>query len=108
MLKRCQFIKGMDIDYDDEQRVVIINRHALRFGSCHYTLMTLLLANQEVRDNALSLTLYQRKADADNQALIMKNISKLRCRLRAHGLDIRRIHDYGYRLVPLLEEMSVV
>jgi|SRR5579883_3295468 len=101
MLKRCEFIGGMNISYDDEQRIVIIDNHALRFGACQYTLMSLLLANREVRDDALSLALYQQEASTGNRKLMRKNISKLPARLKTFELDIKRIHDEGYKLVAL-------
>ena len=101
MLKHCEFIRGMTISYDDEQRVVIIDNHALHFGACQYTLMSLLLANREVRDEALSQALYQQEARTENRKLIRKNISKLRARLKTFELDIKRIYDEGYKLVAL-------
>ena len=101
MLKRCEFLRGMNISYDDEQRIVIIDNHALRFGACQYTLMSLLLANREVRDEALSQALYQQEASPENRESVMKHMSKLRARLRVFELNIKRIYDEGYKLVAL-------
>ncbi len=105
MLKRCTFITEITITYDDEQRLVFINSRALRLGFCQYTLLAFLLAKQEGNDNALSLALYRQGADHSNKALVRKNISKLRSRLRTYGLDVRRVHDRGYRLVSAVGEL---
>lgn len=105
MLKHCTFITEMTITYDDEQRLVFINNCALRLGFCQYTLFSLLLANQEVPDDVLSLALYRQKADHDSKALVAKCISKLRSRLKMYGLDVRRVHDRGYRLVSAVGEL---
>jgi|SRR5579883_915519 len=104
MLKRCEFIGGMNISYDDEQRVVIIDNHALSFGACQYTLVSLLLANREVRDEVLSQALYQQEASTENRESVMKHMSKLRARLRVFELDIKRIYDEGYKLVALAKK----
>src|SRR5579883_511435 len=101
MLKRCEFIRGRTISYDDEHRIVVIDNRALHFGANHYLILSLLLTNQEVGDNALSLALYQQKAHAGSRELMRKTISKLRARLKTFDLDIKRIHDEGYRLVTL-------
>lgn len=103
MLKRCEFLRGRTISYDDEQRIVVIDHHALHFGTCQYTLLSLLLTNREVLDETLSLALYQQETSAGNRESIAKHISKLRARLRAFEFDIKRIHDEGYRLVELAQ-----
>jgi DNA-binding response OmpR family regulator len=101
MLKRCEFIRGKTISYDDEHRIVVIDNRALHFGANHYLILSLLLTNQEVGDNALSLALYQQEAHAGNRELMRKTISKLRARLKTFDLEIKRIHDEGYKLVTL-------
>jgi len=104
VLKRCLFITEIMITYDDEQRLVFINNRALRLGFCQYTLLALLLADQEVQDDVLALALYQQEANRGNRRLVAKSISKLRSRLATYGLDVRRVHDRGYRLVSGVEQ----
>ncbi|MEO7020219.1 MAG: hypothetical protein ABI234_08725 [Ktedonobacteraceae bacterium] len=61
-----------------------------------------MLTRQEVDDTTLSLALYQQEATADNRVRITKHISKLRSKLRMHGLDITRVYNHGYRLISLV------
>lgn len=102
MYKRCEFIEGVHISYDDERRMVVIDGHVLRFGCNQYTILRLLLEQQEVGDDAFSLALYGRDIDEDHRKLMTKDISRLRERLRMYELGIRRVHDQGYRLVRLV------
>lgn len=105
MLRRCQFIKVVNINYDDERRLTIIDEHVLHFGFNQYTILSLLLARQEVEDNAFSRALYRQEADASHRKLIARDISRLRCRLKMYGLDIKRVYDQGYRLVSVVKMM---
>jgi DNA-binding response OmpR family regulator len=98
MLKRCTFIPGMTIVYDDAKRVVIVNDRALYFSRDQYTLLKLLLSEPEVHDRMFCRDLYQQDADSANRTSLRKSISKIRAQLRSHGLDIKRIYSYGYRL----------
>ncbi|HEU5374731.1 MAG TPA: hypothetical protein VFV38_04765 [Ktedonobacteraceae bacterium] len=99
MVKRCEFIAGMNISYDDGQRLVVINGHILHFGYNQYTILSLLLVKQEVEDSAFAQALYGQEADTGNRRLVARDISRLRGRLRAYDLDIKRVYDQGYRLV---------
>lgn len=103
MLKRCEFIEGMNISYDDERRMVVIDGRVLYFGFNQYTILSLLLAKQEVEDRAFSQALYRQEANVDNRRLMARDISRLRGKLRIFELGIKRVYEQGYRLIRLLE-----
>lgn len=102
MFKRCEFIEGVNISYENEQRMVVIDGHMLRFGFNQFTILRLLLEQGEVQDDTISLALYQQEIDEENRKLMTKDISRLREKLRIYDVGIRRVHGQGYRLVRLL------
>lgn len=106
MLKRCVFIKDMDVRYDNEHTVVIIDDYVLRFSPNEYKVLCVLLDNGKVHDKTLANVLYQGSADPFDKKSIKKYIYNIRSRLKTHGLTISRIYNQGY-VLHILEEVPM-
>ena len=100
MLEGCPLLQWVDVKCDDESHVILINNHLLRFSPTQYHLVRLLLSATVVSDTTLSEHIFQQEAGPAEKKLISKYINKIRSRLRSHGLEICRLHGYGYTLVP--------
>ena len=99
MLERCLFIENMDVRYDDEQRIVVIENRSLRFSRNEYKLMRLLLTRRVVRETLLLQTLTLPEKDRPTSKLIAKYINSLRNKLASNGIHIGCVHGYGYMLL---------
>lgn len=99
MLEQCSLISDMDVRYDSEQRIVIVNNCLVRFTRTEYKLVHLLLTHQVASDtelyNALSLQTTN-KLDAKTFA---KYIDKIRCKIISHAVGLYRVNGYGYMLL---------
>ena len=104
MLVRCLRIEDMDIKYDDEHHLVIIENRVLRFSPTEYKLVHLLLMHGTVTETALLEVLSLQQADNAASKLISKYMNRIRSKIKAHGLQINRIHGYGYILLPSQSE----
>lgn len=100
MLVRCLRIEDMDIKYDDEHNLVIIENRILRFSPTEYKLVHLLLMHGIVTETALLEVLSLQQADNAAPKLISKYMNRVRSKVKAYGLQISRIHNYGYMLLP--------
>lgn len=100
MLVHCSRIENMDIRYDDEHRLVIIENRILRFSPTEYKLVRLLLIHGIVAEVALLEGLSLQDTDNAAPRLISKYMHRVRSKIKAHGLQINCIHDYGYVLLP--------
>ncbi len=43
----------MNVSYDDEQRIMVVDNRTLHFSISQYTILNFLLENQEVKDDIL-------------------------------------------------------
>jgi DNA-binding response OmpR family regulator len=59
-----------------------------------------------VSDTTLSEHIFQQEAGPTEKKLISKYINKIRSKLRGHGIEICRLHGYGYALVSEQEKSS--
>jgi DNA-binding response OmpR family regulator len=104
MLARCARIENIDIKYDDEHGLVIIENRILRFSPTEYKLVLLLLINGIVTEATLLEGLSLQQMDNGAPKLISKYMNRVRSKVKAHGLQINRIHGYGYILLPSQSE----
>ncbi len=104
MLEGCPLLQWINVKHDDESQVILINNHLLRFSPTQYHLARLLLSTTVVSDITLSEQIFQQEAGPAEKKLISKYINKIRSRFRSHGLEICRLHGYGYALMPAGDE----
>jgi DNA-binding response OmpR family regulator len=100
MLVRCSRIEDMDIKYDDEHCLVIIEDRILRFSPTEYKLVRLLLMHSIVTETTLLEVLSLQQTDNAASKLISKYMNRVRSKVKVYGLQISRIHNYGYMLLP--------
>jgi DNA-binding response OmpR family regulator len=100
MLVRCLRIENMDIKYDDEHNLVIIENRILRFSPTEYKLVHLLLMHGIVTETALLEALSLQQTDNAASKLISKYMNRVRSKVKAYRVQISRIHGYGYILLP--------
>jgi DNA-binding response OmpR family regulator len=104
LLIRCLLIENMDIRYDSEHCLVIIENRILRFSPTEYKLIHLLLIHRIVTEAALLEGLSLQHTDAAALKLISKYMSRVRGRVKAYGLQISRVYGYGYMLLSSQED----
>ena len=104
MFQRCLFLSTMDVRYDDEQAIVMIDNRALRFSPGEYKVMRLLLTQPIATEAALREALLLQGEDKATTKLIAKYMYKVRSKVRAADLDISRVHGHGYMLLPIQSE----
>ncbi len=100
MLVHCSLIENMDIRYDDEHCLVIIENRILRFSPTEYKLVHLLLIHGIVTETVLLEALSLQETDNAASRLISKYMNRVRSKIKAHGLRVNCVHDYGYVLLP--------
>ncbi len=100
MLVRCLRIEDMDIKYDDEHNLVIIENRILRFSPTEYKLVHLLLIHGIVTEVALLEELSLQQMDNGASKLISKYVNRVRSKVKVYGLQINRVYSYGYILLP--------
>lgn len=100
MLVRCSLVKNMDIRYDDEHCLVIVENRILHFSPTEYKLVHLLLIHHIVTETALLDNLSLQQTDYGASKLISKYMNRVRSKVKAHGLQINRIYGYGYIILP--------
>ncbi len=99
MLERCLLINGMDIKYDDNHRIVVIDNRVVPFTPTEYKIMRLLLTYVVVKEAALLAALALQDTDDAAAKLITKYVNKIRNKLIPYGMSIHRVHSYGYMLL---------
>ncbi len=97
-MKICHLVEGVDLRYDDQKRIVIMNNSVIRLSPRQWKIMRLLLTKQIVTDEMCCQALNLPKLDLSALRLLTKHVEKIRCRLAPHGLTIGRVHGYGYVL----------
>jgi len=108
LLERCLLIKDMDVRYDDEHRTVIIDNRVLRFSPTEYKLMRLLLTHNVVKGIILREALSLQETDDAAPKLITKYMNKIRTKLTAYDVSINRVHSYGYMLLAIQANNTVL
>ena len=98
MLRRCEFLKDIDVRYDDQQKVIIIGSYLLTFRPSEYKVLYLLLLQEKVQDSLFIQALYQREINVADKRVLKKLVYNIRSRLKPHNLTISRIAQYGYIL----------
>jgi len=100
LLVHCSLIENMDIRYDDEHCLVIIENRILRFSPTEYKLIHLLLLHGIVTEAVLLEGLSLQHTDNTASKHISKYMNRVRSKIKAYGLRVNRVHDYGYILLP--------
>jgi DNA-binding response OmpR family regulator len=90
----------MDIRYDGEHCLVIIENRILHFSPTEYKLVYLLLIHGIVTEAALLEGLSLQYTDNTASKLICKYMNRVRGKVKAYGLQINRVYGYGYILLP--------
>jgi DNA-binding response OmpR family regulator len=104
MLVRCPLIENIDVKYDDEHCLIIIGNRILHFSPTEYKLVNLLLIHRIVTEVTLLEALSLQQADKGTSKFISKYMNKVRSKIKPYGLQINRIHSYGYILLSSLPE----
>ncbi len=99
MLQRCSLIKNMDVKYDDEHHLVIIENRILDFSPTEYKLIQCLLIHGIVSEKTLLEKPSTGYTESEASQLISKYMNRVRNKVKAFGIQISRIHDYGYILL---------
>ena len=99
MLQRCLLIDDMDVRYDDEQRIVIIENRSLHFSRNEFKLMHLLLTYQIVKETMLLAVFAFPEKDKAVARYLAKYINRIRNKLASHEIKIRCVHGHGYMLI---------
>jgi DNA-binding response OmpR family regulator len=100
LLVRCSHIENMDIRHDDEHCLVIIENRIVRFSPTEYKLIHLLLIHGIVTEAAFMEGLSLQHMDNTASTLISKYMNRVRSKVNAYGLQVSRVHGYGYILLP--------
>lgn len=95
----CNQVGNITIRCNDTNRVIGINNDIILCTHTEYQIIKLLSAGQPISDSALSNELFHCSPDNTMLKNLSKHIEHLREKLRGTGVDIHRIHAYGYILV---------
>jgi DNA-binding response OmpR family regulator len=87
------------ITCNDNNKIIGINEQIIRCTNAEYKIIKRLSVGQPVSDLALVHELLGCSPDNSTKPSVSKHIEHLREKVRGTGLDIYRIHVYGYLLV---------
>lgn len=94
-------IGGINAKRDDMLRTLFIQDIAVAFTPTEYRLLLLLIEKQFLPDKRLMGVFTSNSTNAHAEhARLEKHLENIKSKLRPTGLCIRRIHRYGYSLMP--------
>jgi DNA-binding response OmpR family regulator len=99
LLKRCSLIENMDVRYDDEHAIVIVENRVLHFSPTEYKVMRVLLTQKIATREALVKALSLQSMNEAAPEQLTKYVYKVRRKVQAYGIHVSLVHDHGYMLV---------
>lgn len=95
----CSQIGKYTVTCNDNNKVIGINEQIVLCTNAEYKIIRLLSAGKPLADPALIDEVFHCCPDSSTQNSVRKHVEHLREKLQGTGLDIHRIHAYGYLLV---------
>ncbi len=103
-LTPCRQSIGKQIKRHDASRIIIVEEIPVMFTPTEYRLLVYLLDQDIAKDELLIQALRVTNIDKSTLKPVLRNLEKhidnIKSKLRPIGLYIRRVHQYGFALVP--------